>query len=152
MKNVFSEFAALRFRPSGNECDFPQLFSFRYRSDGEIGEFWVRGFDFKWTVLATYWKLRARTGTKRKPLVSTFTPTNLFSFPGKRCFPNWDKTNWLWIGIRTNFAVSFWGRCGSAVWMEENIAKYRIWGLETWGNSRGVLEASLHQIWCPSGR
>ena len=65
--------------------------------------------NFNVTVLRVYWELGARTGTKIKLVVSTFTFWKHFLFSKQFSSPNLDKTVWLWIGFPINFTWYF--RC-----------------------------------------
>ena len=65
--------------------------------------------NFNVTVLRVYWELGARTGTKIKLVVSTFTFWKHFLFSKQISLPNLDKAIWLWIRFRINFTRYF--RC-----------------------------------------
>ena len=78
-------------------------------ADSKRRHFWNQVFNFIVTVLQVYWELGARTGTKLKLVVSTFTFWKHFLFSKLFSSLNLDKTVWLWIGFPINFTWFF--RC-----------------------------------------
>ena len=76
-----------------------------------------RTSNFNVTVLRVYWELGARTGTKLKLIVSTFTFWKRFLFSKQISSTNLDKPVWLWIGFPINFTWYFRGEMGL---MDEN--------------------------------
>ena len=73
---------------------------------------------FNVTVLRVYWELGARTGTKIKLVVSTFTFWKHFVFSKQISSPNLNKPVWLWIGFPINFTWYF--RCEIGL-IDENL-------------------------------
>ena len=91
--------------------------------------FWKQVFIFNVTVLRVYWELGARTGTKIKLVVSTFTFWKQFVFSKQISSPNLDKPVWLWIGFPINFTWYF--RCemeliGENPKMRHQNLRYRL--------------------------
>ena len=113
-----------------------------------------RTLNFHRTVLEAYWELDAGIGTKMTANNCTFSSFASFLVSVHFCLSFFEKT----LTPSPNFRHFHFGECWflCSQWMRDRdgawwYRKYRIWGPETRGNSRGVRVASLHQIWCSSG-
>ena len=112
--------------------------------------FWKQVFNFKVTVLRVYWELGARTGTKIKLVVSTFTFWKHFLFSKQISSPNLDKPFWLWIGFPINFTgISDvrWGLIDENPKMRHQDLRYRHPPPTVSGR---VPRAQLVWIWAPN--
>ena len=70
----------------GNLQNLNSIAYLQRRRMSKRSKVWNRVFDFKWTVLRTYWELEARTGTQRKLLVSLSHWRTCFCFSESAAF------------------------------------------------------------------